>query len=85
MTVRFPEPIAPAATPSIREEAQMTNTGTLNRAIRIGLGLALISLVFVGPRTPFGYFGVIPLVTGLIGFCPLYRLLGLSTCATAKK
>jgi hypothetical protein len=63
----------------------MTNEGTLDRAIRIALGLVAISLAFIGPRTPLGFIGVIPLVTGIVGFCPLYRLFGLSTCAVAKK
>ena len=63
----------------------MINEGTIDRAIRIVLGLGILSLAFVGPRTPIGYVGVVPVVTGLIGFCPLYRLLGLSTCPVAKK
>jgi hypothetical protein len=62
----------------------MTNAGTLDRAVRIALGLVAISLAFIGPRTPLGFIGVIPLVTGLVGFCPLYRLVGLSTCAVKK-
>jgi hypothetical protein len=63
----------------------MTNAGTLDRTIRIALGLVVLSLAFIGPRTPFGYVGIIPLVTGLIGFCPLYRLVGLNTCPVAKR
>ncbi len=63
----------------------MTNEGTLDRTIRVVLGLAVLSLAFIGPRTPFGYIGIIPVVTGLLGFCPLYRLLGLSTCPVARK
>jgi hypothetical protein len=55
------------------------NEGTLDRAVRVVLGLALLALVFVGPHTWMGLFGLIPLVTGLVGFCPLYRLLGLRT------
>ena len=57
------------------------NEGTIDRALRIILGLALIAIVFVGPQTPWGWIGVVPLVTGLVGFCPLYRLLGINTCA----
>lgn len=52
------------------------NEGKLDRAIRIGIGLVLLSLTFVGPRTPWGLLGVVPLLTGLVGFCPLYRALG---------
>jgi hypothetical protein len=46
----------------------------------MAVGLALISLVFLGPATPWGWLGVIPLVTGALGSCPLYTVLGLSTC-----
>ncbi|MBF9059421.1 DUF2892 domain-containing protein [Rhodobacterales bacterium HKCCSP123] len=57
------------------------NEGTIDRALRIILGLALLALVFVGPQTPWGWVGLVPLATGLVGFCPLYRLLGINTCA----
>ncbi|MFT3916074.1 MAG: DUF2892 domain-containing protein [Anaeromyxobacteraceae bacterium] len=57
----------------------MTNEGTLDRAARIVLGLGLISLVFVGPQTMWGLVGLVPLATGALGFCPLYRVLGIST------
>ena len=60
------------------------NESNLDRALRIILGLALISLVFVGPATPWGWVGLVPLLTGLVGFCPLYRILGISTCPIAK-
>lgn len=63
----------------------MTNAGTLDRTIRIVLGLAVLSLAFIGPRTPLAYVGIVPLVTGLIGFCPLYRLVGLNTCTVGKR
>ncbi len=63
----------------------MTNEGTIDRAIRIVLGLGLLSLAFVGPQSPLGYIGLVPLLTGLIGFCPLYKLVGLSTCPLPKK
>lgn len=56
------------------------NEGTLDRAIRVALGLVILSLVFVGPVTPWGWLGIVPLVTGLIGSCPLYTVLGLSSC-----
>ena len=56
------------------------NVGGVDRIARIVIGLLLIALVFVGPRTPWGWLGVIPLVTGLLRSCPLYSLLGLSTC-----
>src|SRR5579862_7075567 len=56
------------------------NEGTLDRVMRVILGLVLISIVFVGPKTLWGWLGAIPLLTGTLGNCPLYRLLGLSTC-----
>lgn len=58
------------------------NVGTIDRIARVILGLALISLVFVGPQTPLGWLGLIFVVTGLISWCPIYRALGAST---AKK
>ncbi len=58
------------------------NEGTVDRTVRIVLGLALLALVFVGPKSWFGLVGLLPLATGLVGFCPLYRLLGIRTCAT---
>ncbi|RRJ82367.1 DUF2892 domain-containing protein [Aestuariirhabdus litorea] len=58
----------------------MSNVGTFDRALRVIVGLALLSLVFVGPQTPWGWVGLVPLLTGTISFCPLYRILGLSTC-----
>lgn len=63
----------------------MTNEGTIDRAVRIVLGLGLISLVFIGPQSPLGYLGLVPLATGLIGFCPLYKVLGFSTCPMPRR
>lgn len=56
------------------------NEGTIDRVLRVVLGLVLLSLVFVGPQTAWGWVGIIPLATGLIGSCPIYSILGLSTC-----
>ncbi|RMD69477.1 MAG: DUF2892 domain-containing protein [Gammaproteobacteria bacterium] len=56
------------------------NIGTADRIIRIIVGLFLISLVFWGPKTAWGWIGIIPLATALIGWCPLYSLLGFKTC-----
>ena len=56
------------------------NEGTIDRLLRVALGLVVLSLVFVGPKTNWGYLGLIPLITGIVGYCPLYRLLGLNTC-----
>lgn len=57
------------------------NEHKVERAVRVILGLALLSLVFVGPQTLWGLIGVVPLATGLLGSCPLYTLFGVSTCA----
>lgn len=57
------------------------NEGTLDRTLRVILGLVLLSLVFVGPQTMWGLIGIIPLVTGLIGVCPIYSVLGIKTCS----
>ncbi len=52
----------------------------VERVIRVILGLVGIGLVFAGPKSALGWFGLIPLLTGLTGLCPLYTLLGISTC-----
>lgn len=57
----------------------LMNEGTLDRAIRVVLGLGLLAMAVVGPKTWLGWFGIVPLVTGLVGFCPLYRLVGIRT------
>ncbi|MEZ6004310.1 MAG: DUF2892 domain-containing protein [Planctomycetota bacterium] len=57
------------------------NEGTIDRALRVIVGAALIAMVFVGPKAPWGWIGVVPLLTGLIGFCPLYKVLGINTCS----
>jgi Inner membrane protein YgaP-like, transmembrane domain len=62
-----------------------TNVGTIDRALRILVGLALISLVFVGPQTPWGWIGLVPLATALLGWCPPYALLGINTCGVQAR
>ena len=52
----------------------------IERVVRTLVGIAVLSLVFLGPKSPWGWLGLIPLVTGLTGLCPLYTLLGISTC-----
>ena len=56
------------------------NEGTLDRAVRIILGLALIAMAYLGHIGAWGYIGVVPLATGLIGWCGLYSVLGINTC-----
>lgn len=62
-----------------------TNEGKIDRAVRIILGLGLISMVFVGPQTNWGLVGFVPLLTGLFGICPLYSILGFSTCPISDR
>ena len=56
------------------------NVGGIDRVFRIIVGLFLLSLIFWGPRTWWGIIGIVPLITGLAGTCPLYTLIGFSTC-----
>jgi hypothetical protein len=61
-----------------------TNEGTIDRALRIAAGLLLLALMFTGTIGAWGWIGVVPLLTGAIGFCPLYTVLGLNTCPMHK-
>jgi phosphatidylglycerophosphate synthase len=61
------------------------NVGSIDRVARIVVGLILLALVFVGPQTPWGWVGLIPLATGLISWCPLYAVLGFNTCPVGGK
>ncbi len=63
----------------------MKNVGKADQIIRIVAGLILLSLVFIGPKTLWGLIGLVPLVTGLFGFCPAYKLLGMNTCPVSDK
>lgn len=56
------------------------NVGGIDKALRIVAGLVLIGLAIAGIGSPWTWIGVVPLLTGLVGFCPVYPLLGLSTC-----
>ena len=60
------------------------NEGSIDRTLRIVVGLVLISLVFIGPQSPWGWIGLVPLATGLIGWCPAYTLFGIDTCKMKK-
>lgn len=60
------------------------NEHPIERLLRVVIGLSLLALVVVGPRTYWGLLGLVPLATGLLGSCPLYTLFGLSTCPTAR-
>jgi hypothetical protein len=62
----------------------MVNVGGVDRGLRIVAGAALVLLSFVGPVTetlyPWGLIGIVPLVTGLIGWCPAYSIFRIKTC-----
>ncbi|KAF0186660.1 MAG: DUF2892 domain-containing protein [Hyphomonadaceae bacterium] len=60
------------------------NEAAWDRILRVTVGSAIISLVFIGPKTPWAWFGIVPLITGLVGFCPAYALLGVRTCKTRR-
>ncbi len=60
----------------------LRNEGVADRVIRIVVGLGLISAVFIGPQTPWGWIGLVPLITGVVGWCPAYTLFGIKTCRT---
>jgi hypothetical protein len=80
----FPEPSGLTRTQMAEEAVDMTNEGTADRVIRVVIGLGLLSIVFVGPQTPWGWIGVVPLLTGIVGFCPLYAILRLSTAPARR-
>lgn len=61
-----------------------TNVGGIDRILRIVLGLVLIALTLTGTIGAWGWIGVVPLATAAFGFCPLYTLLGFSTCPMKK-
>ncbi len=56
------------------------NEGNLDRTLRVVAGLALIVLAATDTIGMWGYIGVVPVITGLVGLCPLYSLLGINTC-----
>ena len=66
------------------ENSMKKNVGSAERVIRVVLGLVVLSLAFIGPKSTWAYLGIIPLATGLIGWCPPYALFGFSTCKTTK-
>lgn len=56
------------------------NIGTLDATIRIIVGIIILSLVFIGPKSLWGLIGLVPLLTGIIRYCPFYPVLGINTC-----
>lgn len=61
------------------------NVGSMDRILRIIVGLALIALTTAGIIGVWGWIGVVPLLTGIFRFCPAYAVLGMSTCPMDKK
>jgi hypothetical protein len=60
------------------------NSGGIDRALRIIVGIALIALTLTNTIGMWGWIGVVPLLTGIVGMCPAYPLLGINTCKTKK-
>lgn len=60
------------------------NVGTIDRTIRVALGIGLLAMAFTGPQTPWGYLGFIPLLTAAFGTCPLYTVLRVNTCGVKR-
>jgi hypothetical protein len=60
------------------------NEGAIDRSVRVVAGVVLIGLSLTGLIGPWGYIGIVPLVTGAVGMCPLYSLLGVSTCPAQR-
>ncbi len=60
------------------------NVGGIDRIARIVVGLVLIALAATGPVGVWGWIGIVPLLTGSVGFCPLYPLIGMNTCPMKK-
>ncbi len=60
------------------------NEGTIDRALRVVVGLVLVGLAASGTVGAWGWIGILPLVTGAVGFCPAYAIFGMSTCSMKK-
>ncbi len=61
------------------------NVHPIERIMRVVLGLSFITMAFVGPENKWFLLGIVPLLTGIIGWCPPYQLFGISTCRLGKK
>lgn len=61
-----------------------TNEGTIDRAMRVMVGLILIALAATGTVGMWGWIGIMPLLTGAIGYCPAYTIFGVTTCPVKK-
>jgi hypothetical protein len=70
---------------AVKEDIMQVNVGSVDRGLRIGAGALLIGLGAAGVAGAWGYIGVIPLATGVLRFCPAYKIFGFSTCPVAKR
>lgn len=61
------------------------NEGVIDRSLRVVAGLVLTGLAVTGTIGIWGYIGIVPLLTGAVGMCPLYSLLGINTCPTSRR
>ncbi|MFN3984774.1 MAG: DUF2892 domain-containing protein [Rhodocyclaceae bacterium] len=62
-----------------------SNVGGIDKIVRIVTGLVLIALAIMGIGAPWTYIGIVPLLTGLVGWCPAYTLLGVNTCPASRQ
>jgi len=69
---------------STKELKMKINEGTIDRTLRVIVGLVLIGLTASGTIGAWGWIGVLPLLTGAVGFCPAYAMFGMSTCPMKK-
>ena len=69
----------------LRNATVKANVGSLDNSLRIAAGVALIGFAVSGWIGPWGYIGIVPLLTGLLRTCPVYTLLGISTCPHATR
>jgi hypothetical protein len=58
------------------------NIHPIERVIRVVVGVVLTSMAFIGPANPWFLIGIVPVLTGVIGWCPPYQILGINTCKT---
>ena len=61
------------------------NIGNIERVIRVIVGAGILSLAFVGPQSLWALLGIVPILTGLIGWCPPYHLFGINTCRKGEQ
>lgn len=69
---------------SLKATLLPTNVGMLDRGVRLLLGVGLLSMAFTGPQSAWGFIGFVPILTAMVSSCPLYTVLGLSTCQTRR-